>query len=249
MLRVGAFRFAPPWWAWILYAAVLALLLNLGVWQLQRAHAKEAMLVAQAVAAKADPRDLVAHFWSGGDGNDLHNESVSITGRYLTDRVLLQDSQVYRGQAGYHVWTPMQTRAGLIMVNRGWIAAGATRAQLPSVETPVEWQRVRGQWRGLPQPGFRLGEVACDADELRKNWPQVVQYPRRETLKCLLGAPVRDGILLLADDQPHGYARDWSAEVMPPAKHYGYAFQWFALALALTGIFVVVNSHRENAAS
>ncbi len=243
-MRVGVFRFAPPWWACLVYLIIVALLLNLGVWQLRRAHAKEAILAAQLVVAKGAPahtRDLVAHFWSGGDGIELRGEPVKITGHFQAGRNLLQDSQVLHGQVGYHVWTPMVTRVGLILVNRGWVPANIDRNQLPDIETPEGLQTLSGQWRALPSPGFRAGTDDCD----RENWPRVVQYPRREALGCLLESPVKDGILLLSADQPHGFERDWTAEVMPPAKHYGYAFQWFALALALTVIFIVVNTRRE----
>lgn len=245
--RFGAFRFAPPWWAWLIFIPLLCLLLNLGAWQLRRAHAKEAMLAAHAVSAKAEAADLVAHLWAGGDGESLRGEGVRLTGHFMNDRVLLQDSQVLKGQVGYHVWTPLVTRVGLILVNRGWIAPGESRDVLPEFETPDGMVTLKGQWRSLPRPGLRLAEDVCDAGFANENWPRVVQYPRREALKCLLGAPVKDGIVLLAADQPHGFARDWTAEVMPPAKHYGYAFQWFALALALSVIFIAVNTRREPA--
>ncbi len=239
-MRIFAFQFAPPWWAWLVYLVVLALLLNLGAWQLRRAHDKEAILAAQSLSAKADAVDLVAHIWAGGDGSTLRGEPVRVSGRFLADKTLLQDSQVVQGRVGYHVWTPMLTKVGLILVNRGWVPAGVDRQTLPVIDTPTGLQTVKGQWRALPRPGFRSGEDDCN----RESWPRVVQYPRREALGCLLEAPVKNGIVLLAADQPWGFKRDWTAEVMPPAKHYGYAFQWFALALALTGIFIVVNSRR-----
>lgn len=240
-MRVGVFHFAPPWWAWLVYLCIVALLLNLGAWQLRRAHAKEAILAAQLVVNAGESRDLVAHFWSGGDGFDLRDEPVRVSGRFMQGRDLLQDSQVSQGRVGYHVWTPLITKVGLVMVNRGWVAANIDRRKLPVIVTPEGLQTLKGQWRALPSPGFRVGKDDCS----REKWPRVVQYPRRAELGCLLEAPVKDGILLLAPDQPHGFERDWAAEVMPPAKHYGYALQWFALALALTVIFLVVNTRRD----
>ena len=240
-MRILGFRFAPPVWAWLVYVLILALLLNLGAWQLRRAHAKEAMLAAQTMAAKAQPANLVSHIWMGGDGSELKGEAVTLSGRFLRDRILLQDSQVYQGRSGYHVWTPVATKVGLVLVNRGWVPASPNRQTLPDIESPEGLVTLKGQWRALPQPGMRLGEDDCN----REKWPRVVQYPRREAVGCLLEAPIKDGILLLAVDQPYGFERDWSAEVMPPAKHYGYAFQWFSLALALTVIFLVVNTRRE----
>ena len=243
-MRIGVFRFSPRWWAWLVYLIVVSLLLNFGAWQLRRAHDKEAILAAQSVVAKAgstQARDLVAHFWLGGDGLELRDEAVRLSGRFLAGHDLLQDSQVFQGQVGYHVWTPLVTKVGLVLVNRGWVPASLDRQTLPENSTPTGLVALKGQWRGLPRPGFRAGEDDCD----RESWPRVVQYPRREALGCLLEAPVKDGIVLLDAEQPYGFGRDWVAEVIPPAKHYGYAFQWFAMALALTVIFIVVNVRRE----
>ena len=38
---------------------------------------------------------------------------------------------------------------------------------------------------------------------------------------------------------------NWRPAASGPEKHYGYAFQWFAMATALTAIFVVVNLSRS----
>ena len=38
---------------------------------------------------------------------------------------------------------------------------------------------------------------------------------------------------------------NWRPAASGPEKHYGYAFQWFAMAAALTAIFVVVNLSRS----
>lgn len=239
-MRWGQWRFTPPLWAWLTYALVLALLLNLGAWQLRRADAKAVMLAAQAEAAKQAPQSLQAWLDSGHSADGLVNQAVAIQGRYLVGQSLLQDSQVHAGRVGYHLWTPLRTPTGLILVNRGWLPAAADRRQLPEFDTPAGTQQLYGLWRPLPRPGLELGQADCG----QGSWPRVVQYPRLEELQCLLQAPVVDGLLLLAPELPDGYVRHWLSGLMPPAKHYGYALQWFSLALALSVIFLWVNIHR-----
>jgi surfeit locus 1 family protein len=39
--------------------------------------------------------------------------------------------------------------------------------------------------------------------------------------------------------------REWSDFGFPPARHFGYAFQWFALGVAVVVIFVVVNRRQR----
>lgn len=241
MKQLNGLRFSAPWWAWLAYLAVLTLLLNLGAWQLRRAEAKQEMLTAQAEAEEAEPQDFRAWAESGESEEALYNRPLRLEGSYVGGQSLLQDSQVYEGRVGYHLWTPFQTATGLVLVNRGWLPSGNDRSHLPAFSTPLEHQRLQGLWRPLPKPGLYVGEDDCD----RSLWPRVVQYPRLEELECLLDASLANGILLLAPGAPSGYMRDWRSGIMPPAKHYGYALQWFALALALTVIFIWVNTRRH----
>ena len=241
MLQIGRFRFAPPWWGWLSYLLVVVLLLNLGAWQMRRAVEKERLLDAQTNTAQSVPTNLLLRLEAGESAEAMYDQSVLVLGRYMGGRSFLQDSQVQAGQVGYHLWTPLVTEAGILLVNRGWLGSVQDRSTLPSFTTPLENQRLTGVWRPLPEPGIRVGKDDCD----RSLWPRVVQYPRLAELECLLQAPLLNGILLLAPDAPGGYVRDWTSGIMPPAKHYGYALQWFALALALTVIFIWVNLHRD----
>jgi cytochrome oxidase assembly protein ShyY1 len=45
-------------------------------------------------------------------------------------------------------------------------------------------------------------------------------------------------MLLLDADAASGFVREWTPNVMPPARHRAYAFQWFAFALAALVIFI-----------
>ncbi len=238
-MRLGRGRFAAPLWAWLLTLALLILFSNLGVWQLRRAEQKRAIIAAQEEAAKAPAIDFAEWLRLGKPASDLYGKAVSVAGTPLAERQLLHDSQTLHGQAGYHVWTALTLDAvpALVLVNRGWVPAALDRAALPATPVAPEKLRWRGQWRALPEPGLRAGENDCKLGV----WPRVVQYPRGAELECLFGQPVVPGLLLLDPDQPQGFARDWNAELLPPERHLGYAFQWFALAGALLIVFIVVN--------
>ena len=58
-------------------------------------------------------------------------------------------------------------------------------------------------------------------------------------------ADVIDGLLLLDENAAGGFPRDWHSLGLPPSRHYGYAVQWFALAAALTVIFIGMNTHKQ----
>ena len=62
--------------------------------------------------------------------------------------------------------------------------------------------------------------------------------------------PELAGLLVRLSDpqQPGAYRADWEPDMMGPQTHYGYAFQWFSLAVALV-ILTVIASYRRTGAN
>ena len=87
---------------------------------------------------------------------------------------------------------------------------------------------------------MRLGE----AQDAPSAWPRVALYPTRTDLENMLGYPVADTVILMNESESDGYLRAWRPQLLSPDKHLGYAAQWFAIALALIVIYVVVNLRR-----
>jgi cytochrome oxidase assembly protein ShyY1 len=228
--------FRPPAWSWLVLVPLLALLLGLGTWQMRRAHEKEALLAAYQQAATAEPKDLRA---AATVPTDLP-VPVRVRGTYVNSKPLLLDNQSHDGRPGYHVWTPMRLMTGgLVVVDRGWIERSDSSA-LPAPPAPGGGSvSIRGLWRTLPQPGMRLASAPVGKVQ---QFPAVVEYPTADDLRTLLGEPAIGGVVLLDPAEPDGFVREWNpAESIPPSRHYGYAVQWFALAIALVVLFVVVN--------
>lgn len=230
----------PPLWAVLGTVAGCALTAALGVWQLQRGYAKEA-LQARYLDAAVQPSLAL-------DARTPPAAGVSravATGRYQAARALLLDNQTRQRRPGYEVWTPLRLHDGaLLIVNRGWVPGGGTRAALPVLPATDGEVHVSGLWRALPRPGMRLEGGACARTQ---TFPQLVNYPTAAELACLLGEPVLDGVLLLDPAEPGGYVREWDRVAeFPPAKHYGYAAQWFAFCATLLAIFLKLNLKRDS---
>jgi len=223
-----------PLWAFCLTAAAVVLFSALGVWQARRGLAKESL------AAQLDDRATEPEVVSYALGAPLEGSMrrAQATGRYLADRQLLADGQSHRHQPGYHVWTPLQLPdESVLLVNRGWIPAD--RSGFDGSSAPAGTVAVTGFWRTLPRPGVRLeGTDNCRPDA---GFPAVVLYPTQDEVECLLKRPFSGGLLLLDPEAPGGYVREWKDFGFPPARHYGYAVQWFALAVAALVVFFVVN--------
>lgn len=233
-----AWSFRPRWWIVLLTAALSALMSSLGVWQLNRGHAKEALLARYAAAAQQAPRPLAAQ----GPASVDTIGRVQVSGHYETAQQLLLDNQGLDGRPGFHVWSALRDDSGrLVIVDRGWIprSQGIAREGLGIGDTP---RVLVGYWHALPRPGLRLQVDNCAAAP----WPRVVQYPTLDDLQCLYGEPVAPGLLLLDAAQADGFARNWAgAPELNPAKHYGYAAQWFAFTATLIAIFLKLNLRRR----
>ena len=102
---------------------LLCLLVNLGFWQMRRAHAKEFLLERLAQRTQLAPvtlDQLLSH------GSDLADYPLQVTGRFLEQYSLLLDNRSHNGIAGYQVLTAFLTEGRILLVNRGWIARGPT---------------------------------------------------------------------------------------------------------------------------
>lgn len=238
---MSRYSFRPPLWAWLLVAALCALMIQLGLWQVHRGQAK-ATLQQRFLAADAEAARPLA---AGEAAPDGAVRKRSLAGVYLDGRQLLLDNQSLRRRPGYHVWTPLRRDDGtLVMVDRGWVAADADRSRLPAMPVPAGRVELEGFWRPLPEPGLRVQGDPCAP----LPFPRVVQYPRQEDLACLYpGEGVAAGLLLLSPQAPGGFERSWDIAVeQPPAKHYGYALQWFAFTATLLVLFIKLNLKRRH---
>lgn len=241
-MRIGRYRFAPPWWGALVLVAVAGALASLGVWQISRGEAKQAMLAQRDRASQIDPEPIAAHLAGKGP---TPGQRYTVSGRVDGAHQILFDNQVFDERVGYRVWTPVVLNDGTrVMVDRGWVPLGpGGREAPPKPAAPSGDVEMAGTWRTLPQPGLRLGgEDACD----QTGWPRVLNYPTAEQLRCQYDGPVANGLFLLAENDPRGFARDWGSALsrMPPIRHFGYALQWFAMAIAVIAIFVIVNLKR-----
>lgn len=226
--------FRPPLWAWIVTPLTMALMISLGIWQLDRAAEKQAMKAEFAAATRASPEPLQ----TPAPAATKAPEHVTVKGGFLPDQQFLLDSQIRDGVAGVRVWTALQRPGGgIILVDRGW-TVDPGRGALPSIAVDDNERQLSGFWRPLPQAGVTVANRICDDGV--PSTPRV-QYPTHAQLRCAFQDRLADGLLLMSADQPDGFRREWTPDHLKPEVHWGYAVQWFAFALAVLVIFIVVN--------
>jgi cytochrome oxidase assembly protein ShyY1 len=72
-------------------------------------------------------------------------------------------------------------------------------------------------------------------------WPKLTLHVDAAEISADLRRPVLPRILLLDAEASSGFVREWTPNVMPPARHRAYAFQWFMFALVALMTFVIVH--------
>ncbi len=237
--KLGSRIFSPRPFTTLLTLVLLAVLLSLGRWQLQRADQKRALFDAFAKGADATrPIELSTPPLP-------RYQHIEARGRYDGSRQILIDNMTSAdGRAGYFVVTPFAlAQGGWVLVNRGWVPVGASRAALPAVDVAGDVRRVLGRADHLPSPGIRMGGAAA----LRPPYPAVANFPSHPDIARLLRETSwthATELVLLDADQPDGYVRQWQPPGFPPLRHTAYAVQWFGLASALAVIYLVTNIRR-----
>lgn len=233
----------PPWWAIALTVAGMALFVRLGVWQLQRADAKDALLRRYATASSAP----VQPFASVADVPPATAfPRVAVRGRYLPDRTYLLDNPNHDQRGGVEVFAPFVVHDGsrLLLVDLGFLSATGTGQTLPIPPLPDEETTLHGLYVPPPPVGFEMGGNALAQ---QGSWPKKSIYLDLGQVGRDLDRALYPRVLALDADPASIYVRvhtlDFSS--MPPARHRAYAFQWFTFALAALVILLAVNRRKR----
>lgn len=228
-MRPGLRRLIPA----LAAVGAIALFTALGFWQLDRAQFKQALTADFARRDDARPRVVESAAELGSLSRFV---PVSVTGRFLPGRQIYLDNRIRDGRPGIEVFTPFELTGGdTLLVNRGWLPFADRRRALPPAPAPGRTVTLRGLVAAPPAPGLRLGKRPATPE-----WPWLTPWLTIADAEAVLERPLADRVLLLGADQPHGFRRDWQPVTMPSERHLGYAFQWFALAVAVAVIWIVL---------
>jgi surfeit locus 1 family protein len=217
----------------VLIAALLAgaLTARLGLWQLDRAAQKvslQAALDAQAQRPALSNAELA--------GADQLHRRVALRGTWIAERTVWLDNRPMDGRVGFFVVTPLRLagRDDTVLVQRGWAPRhAAERNRLPPLVTPAGEVEVIGRLAASPSRLYELGEGSTGA--IRQNLDPAA-FGAEAGLKLLpLTVVQTDANPSSIDD---GLLRHWPAPELGLHKHYGYAFQWFALCALILVLYV-----------
>lgn len=219
---------------WVLIVATvagMALTARLGFWQLDRAGQK---LVLQADldqrgAQPPLPAAELAQDASTADAQ-LHRRAT-VSGTWRPELGVHLDNRQMGGKVGFFVLTPLQLPDGsALLVQRGWRPRDfQDRTRLAPLPTPAGTVELAG--RLARDPARLYAFDGPDTGPIRQNLD--LESYARET-----GLRLRPVMLLQESPAGDGLQRDWSRPAANVHKHYGYAFQWFALCALIGGLHV-----------
>ena len=214
--------------------------LSLANWQLNRAHEKEGLAAHLAVLAKDSPLVLPA---TEIQARDVEWRRVKVHGRFVPRYGILIDNRIYRGVAGYHVVMPLEmgTAGGasrFVLVNRGWVAGNPDRSKLPDIRTPETAVDVTGL---AVTPTRRFLELAAGTEQ-GSVWQNLTLDRYRKAF------PISIQPVVIEQESPldDGLVREWDPPNLGVDRHYGYAFQWLALATTLLVFYLVTHVKRRS---
>lgn len=226
------------WLTALLGLVVLAILVALGTWQVERLAWKEALIASidQRMSVDAVPlAEMETRYRMHGDVDYM---PVSVTGRFhhAGERHFLA---TWQGKSGFHVYAPLELADGrIVMVNRGFVPY--------DLKDPA--RRAAGQVEGE----VTISGLARNPLSGKPSWilpdndlaGNIFFWKDRDAMVRSAGLPSAVEIVPFfidadATPNPGGWPIGGVTLIDMPNNHLQYAATWYGLAAALVGVFGV----------
>ena len=236
MFSIADYEFRPRLAMSLAAAVGIVLTLALGQWQIGRAQYKE-NLQARYDALGRQP---VVHIGGQPVGLDaVLLRRVEVRGEFMPQFTVFVDNRMHQHQPGYHVATPLRIAGSQrhVLVNRGWVAGTRGRA-LPTVMTSAGEQVVQGVAIAYSERFLELSTQVAEGNI----WQNLVF----ERYRQVTGLELQPFVIQQQSGADDGLVREWTRPDLGRNTHLAYAFQWYALSLAILIYYVVTHVKRRS---
>jgi len=216
--------------------AALAVLVGLGLWQIERLEWKEGLIAKIETRSKGPAISLEDAIVMAGRGQDPSYHRVRVSGRFdhARERYLFAVSD---GETGWRVITPLKTEDGaLVLIDRGFVPSDL-RDPSSRAEGQIEDEvTVTGIVRMPDTQGLFIPDNEPDAN--RWFWRDLAAMGQ----SMFPETPERLAPFFLEaekDQVPGGWPEGGQTRLELPNNHLQYAITWFLLAACLLVIYGV----------
>jgi surfeit locus 1 family protein len=213
-------------WPGLMTIAMLAVLLGLGTWQVERLHWKRGVLaqIARAEAAPAVPLPADPDPFS----------KVRVTGRLQEELSASYGAEVRDMRSGPQLGTqlivPLDRDDGdPILVDLGWIPNSRPH--------PIAWSEGEVTLEGYVHPADKPGLFSASDNPATRQFYTLDPAAIGAALGLRSVAPFV--VVAIGSAPPEHYPDPARHLPRPPNNHLSYAITWFGLAAALVVIFVL----------
>ena len=210
------------WWFLIVVGPIIGLCVKAGFWQLDRADQKEDLMQELTVnesLLSSSSQILVAENKRG-----TYRVRLPVM-RDAHEPLVFLDNRIQERVVGYEVFTKVSSIDGAVrlLVNLGWIPGSRLRNELPEVRVPERFV-LEGTWMPVTESYLMTGSQS----------ESIGTYKRVQSLTDMVSADTLAGMVLADGLLPRNAVGPTPR--LGPEIHYGYAIQWFLLAIVLGGM-------------
>ena len=213
----------------------VALLVGLGLWQLERLEWKEGIITKIEARTEREPVPLERALELVREPGRPDYYPVRVEGRFHHDRERYLYALSLEGEPGWHVITPLETVNGeVVLVDRGFVPEAMRDPVTRSRGQIDEVAAVTGLIRSPETPGLFIPE----------NEPERNQWFSRDlaamSRSMFPGGTVEAAPFFLEakkSDVPGGFPLGGQTRLTLTNNHLQYALTWFSLAVVLVAVY------------
>ena len=232
---------------------VIAIGCAAGIWQLSRADGK--LVLAANLQARQQMPILSANAGSWSLAEAAQRRMIA-RGQFIPEAAIWLDNRPRpipplgsnTSQSGFYLLMPLRLegRDEILWINRGWAPRNnESRESLPPVKTPANIVSVEGIVFAHPGRVYALGDNTLPIDTGRPRIEQNFDLAGEGRMRGWTQSPYILREVDVGNDD--GLLREWAPPATGVERHYAYAFQWFALAVAgcLFWLFTGLRKYRQ----
>lgn len=235
-MTILGWQFRASFWPTVAAIFFIVVTVMLGNWQLSRAQEKEER---QIQLNQLSQQPVISIPTLQIKLEDYRFRKVEVQGTYVPTHTIYLDNKINKGRVGYQIITPIKLGESSmhVLINRGWVAAGRIRSELPDIPTPAGKVIVSGI---AESPTIRTLELSTDTVS-----GQVWENLHLDRYRKATGLMLQPLVVLQENDVKDGLLREWTRPDSGADRNLGYAFQWFSMALAVLILYLVLSVKRN----